>query len=150
MLRRRVGELLDVGARQFVLGFLDAHGQVDVGATRAVVAELAGCPWTFHRAVDHAEQLRMAWNQAVSLGPDTVLTAGSPDGVDEGLAHLRELAAAQDVDGVELLVGGGLRQEHVPDLRAAGVGAFHIGSGARASTSVAADRVRSWRALLDS
>ncbi|KAA5829678.1 copper homeostasis protein CutC [Saccharopolyspora hirsuta] len=150
VLRRRVGELLDAGAREFVLGFLDAHGQVDVGATRAVVAELAGCPWTFHRAVDHAAQHRMAWNQAVSLGPDTVLTAGGPGGVDEGLADLRELAAVQDVDGVELLVGGGLRQEHVPDLRAAGVRAFHIGSGARMSTSVLADRVRSWRELLDS
>ncbi|MGW1677603.1 copper homeostasis protein CutC [Saccharopolyspora sp. NPDC002376] len=149
-LRRQVGELLDAGAREFVLGFLDEHGQVDVGATRAVVTELAGCPWTFHRAVDHAAQYRLAWNQAVALGPSTILTAGDPDGVDEGLSNLRERAETQDIDEVELLVGGGLRQEHVPVLQAAGVRAFHIGSGARMSGSVFADRVRAWRELLDS
>ncbi|RKT83794.1 copper homeostasis protein [Saccharopolyspora antimicrobica] len=150
LLRRRVGELLDAGAREFVLGFLDEHGQVDLDATRAVVAELAGRPWTFHRAVDHAAQYRTAWARAVSLGPDTVLTAGGPSGVAEGLSHLRELAAVQDADGVELLVGGGLRQEHVPVLREAGVRAFHIGSGARSSGPVLAELVRSWRELLDS
>ncbi|GAA4612007.1 copper homeostasis protein CutC [Saccharopolyspora hordei] len=150
LLRRRVGELREAGAQEFVLGFLDEHGQVDVGSTRAVVTELGGCPWTFHRAVDHAAQYRMAWNHAVSLSPDTVLTAGDPDGVDEGLPHLRELAAVQDVEGVRLLVGGGLREEHVPDLRAAGVRAFHVGSGARTSGAVDADRVRAWRELLDS
>ncbi|WP_093268684.1 copper homeostasis protein CutC [Saccharopolyspora shandongensis] len=147
-LRRRVGELREAGAREFVLGFLDAYGQVDVGATREVLAELDGCPWTFHRAVDHAADYRLAWDQAVSLGPDTVLTAGAADGVDEGLAHLRERAERQDVDGVALLVGGGLRQEHLADLRAAGARAFHIGTGARVGGSVQVERVRSWRELL--
>ncbi|MGP4019436.1 copper homeostasis protein CutC [Saccharopolyspora sp. 5N708] len=147
-LRRRVDELRAAGAREFVLGFLDEYGQVDVGATRDVVAELDGCPWTFHRAVDHAAHYRLAWDHAVSLGPDTVLTAGHPDGVGEGIANLRELAAQQDIDGVTLLAGGGLRQEHVPDLRAAGVRAFHIGGGARANGSVRPDLVRGWRSLL--
>lgn len=146
-LRRRVGELRAAGAQEFVLGFLDDYDQVDVGATRDVVTELDGCPWTFHRAVDHAVQYRLAWDHAVSLGPDTVLTAGAPGGVDEGLADLRELAGRQDIDGVTLLVGGGLREEHVADLRAAGARAFHIGTGARADGSVRADRVRSWRDL---
>ncbi|GAA0511225.1 copper homeostasis protein CutC [Saccharopolyspora subtropica] len=152
VLRRRAGELREAGATEFVLGFLDEHGQVDVGATRDVLDELAGCPWTFHRAVDHAAHLRLAWDHAVSLGPDTVLTAGDPEGVDEGVARLRELAAQQDIDGVTLLVGGGLRQEHVPELRAAGVRALHIGRGARGAGrggSVLADQVRSWRTLLD-
>ncbi len=84
----------------------------------------------------------------MSLGPDTVLTAGAPGGVDDGLADLRELAARQDIDGVTLLVGGGLREEHVPDLRACGARAFHIGTGARADGSVRAQRVRTWRDLL--
>ncbi|MGW5649281.1 copper homeostasis protein CutC [Saccharopolyspora sp. NPDC003752] len=147
-LRRRVGELREAGAREFVLGFLDPYEQVDVGATREVVTELDGCPWTFHRAVDHAADYRLAWDQAVSLGPDTVLTAGDPGGVDEGLSHLRERAERQDVDGVALLVGGGLRQEHVAGLRAAGARAFHIGTGAREGGSVQVERVRSWRELL--
>ncbi|GAA2818206.1 copper homeostasis protein CutC [Saccharopolyspora taberi] len=150
-LRARVAELRELGATEFVLGFLDEHGQVDVGATRAVVGELGPeCAWTFHRAVDHAAHPRLAWDHAVSLGPDCVLSAGDPEGVGEGLAHLRERAEQQDVDGVTLLVGGGLREEHLPELRAAGVTAFHIGSGARGGWSepVSAERVRRWRALV--
>ncbi|QUG99878.1 copper homeostasis protein CutC [Saccharopolyspora erythraea] len=151
-LRRRAGELRELGVTEFVLGFLDEHGEVDVGSTRNVVAELGeGCPWTFHRAVDHAVHYRLAWNHAVSLGPDAVLTAGDPDGVGEGLANLREQAATQDIDGVVLLAGGGLRQEHVSDLRAAGVRAFHVGTGAREdwSTPVRPDLVRHWRNTID-
>lgn len=151
-LRRSAARMREAGAREFVLGFLDDHGQVDVGATRDVTAELRGCPWTFHRAVDHAAQYRMAWNHAVSLGPDAVLTAGAPDGVDEGLGVLREIAGQQDIEEVTLLVGGGLRAEHVPDLRAAGVFAFHVGSAVRADGGtgpVLADEVRAWRSLVD-
>ena len=152
VLRARVVELREAGATGFVLGFLDEHGEVDVGAARAVLDEVGpGCAWTFHRAVDHAVHYQLAWDHAVSLGPDCVLSAGDPDGVGEGLAHLREQAARQDVDDVTLLVGGGLRDRHVPDLRAAGVTAFHVGSSARDdwSSPVRAERVRHWRALLD-
>jgi copper homeostasis protein len=146
-LRARAAAFRRAGADQFVLGFLDAHGAVDVPLLDA----LDGCSWTFHRAVDHAADRAAALGAIRTLpGVDFVLTAGSPAGVEAGLEVLRTEAGRRA--GPRILAGGGLRPEHVAPLRAAGVDAFHIGSGARRDgwgAPVDAGRVRAWRSLLD-
>jgi copper homeostasis protein len=148
-------ELRGAGADQFVLGFLDGHGCVDLDAVERVVAELHGCRWTFHRAIDHAADRDALRKQAADLpGLDTYLTAGAAAGVDEGLPTLLAEAGRRGEPGYEqqVLVGGGLRLDHVPTLRAAGIDAFHIGGAARPQGwghPVAAEAVREWRQALD-
>lgn len=142
------------GAEEFVLGFLNPDGSPDLTAVGAVVAELGGCGWTFHRAIDRAadrDQLRKA--VADLPGLDTYLTAGAAGGVDEGLPTLLAEAAKSGTPGYEprILVGGGLALSHLPVLRAAGIDAFHIGGAARPSgwdRPVSAAAVESWRASL--
>jgi copper homeostasis protein len=152
---RAAGELRAAGADQFVLGFLDAEGGVDLAAVERVVAELDGCPWTFHRAIDHTADRDSLRKQCEGLpGLDTYLTAGSAAGVDDGLAVLVAEAGRHGEQGYEqqLLVGGGLRLDHVPMLRAAGIDAFHIGGAARPggwTGPVSAGAVGEWRRVLD-
>ncbi len=149
-----VAELRAAGAEEFVLGFLTAEGHVDLAATGAVVAALDGCPWTFHRAVDHARDTERAWADLRGLpGLDTVLTAGSARGLADGLPLL---AARADwrAAGPRLLAGGGLTHAHVLDLRSIGVTAIHAGGLVRFDrgdwdSPVDADRVRALRDLLD-
>jgi copper homeostasis protein len=149
------GELREAGAEEFVLGFLDADGGVDLAAVERVVGVLDGCRWTFHRAIDHAADRDALRKQLDGLpGLDTYLTAGSADGVDAGLPVLLAEARRHGEPGYEqrLLVGGGLRLEHVPRLRAAGIDAFHIGGAARPggwAGPVSAGAVREWRRMLD-
>ncbi|WP_328494899.1 copper homeostasis protein CutC [Streptomyces sp. NBC_00414] len=152
---RAARELRGAGADEFVLGFLDEAGEPDLPALESVLAELDGCRWTFHRAIDRAAD-RDALRKALSdlPGLDTYLTAGSAAGVDEGLPTLLAEVARGGEPGYEpqLLVGGGLRLDHVPGLRAAGVDAFHIGGAARPGgwgEAVSAAAVRGWRAVLD-
>ncbi|MFJ4692893.1 copper homeostasis protein CutC [Streptomyces sp. NPDC088766] len=152
---RAAGTLRAAGADQFVLGFLDAEGGVDLAAVERLVAELDGCPWTFHRAIDHTADRDALRKQCEGLpGLDTYLTAGSAAGVDDGLPVLVAEAGRQGEQGYEqeVLVGGGLRLEHVPALRAAGVDAFHIGGAARPDGwrgPVSAEAVGEWRRVLD-
>ncbi|MFE2286702.1 copper homeostasis protein CutC [Streptomyces sp. NPDC059443] len=144
------------GADQFVLGFLNPDGSPDLTAVEAVVAELGGCGWTFHRAIDRAadrDQLRKALADLPGL--DTYLTAGAAGGVDEGLpvllAEAARSAAAEPGYEPRILVGGGLTLAHLPVLRGAGISAFHIGSAARPSgwdRPVSAAAVAEWRAAL--
>jgi copper homeostasis protein len=147
--------LREAGAEEFVLGFLDAGGAVDLAAVERVVAALDGCPWTFHRAIDRAADRDALRKQLDGLpGLDTYLTAGASRGVDEGLPVLLAEAARQGQPGYEqhLLVGGGLRLDHVPTLLTAGVDGFHIGGAARPEgweAPVSADAVARWRAALD-
>ncbi|MGW4893700.1 copper homeostasis protein CutC [Kitasatospora sp. NPDC004240] len=151
----RATKLRAEGADEFVLGFLDAEGAVDLAATEAVAQAVAGCRWTFHRAIDHSVD-RAAVRAAVGSLPglDTFLTSGAAGGVDAGReVLLAELARAGEPGyGQRILIGGGLRAEHVPDLRAAGFDAFHVGGAVRADgwrSPVDAGKVAQWRALID-
>lgn len=145
------------GAEEFVLGFLAPDGTPDLVTIERLVAELDGCRWTFHRAIDRAADRDALRKQVADLpGLDTFLTAGAPSGVDDGMRVLLAEAGAtvrrEPGYGAQLLVGGGLRREHLEPLRAAGVNAFHIGSAARPdgwSAPVSADAVRAWRTALD-
>ena len=148
-------EMRAAGADQFVLGFLDAGGQVDLDAVERLVEELDGCRWTFHRAIDRASDRDALRKQLDGMpGHDTYLTAGSAAGVDDGLPTLLAEAARCGEPGYEprIMVGGGLRLEHVPQLKGAGIDAFHIGGAARPGGwehPVSAESVREWRQVLD-
>lgn len=128
---------------------------MDLPVVERVVAELDGCRWTFHRALDHTADRDALRKQLDGLpGLDTYLTAGAAAGVDDGLPTLLAEAARSGEPGYEqhLLVGGGLRLDHVPTLRDAGINAFHIGGAARPrgwSGPVSADSVRAWRGAVD-
>ncbi|MGW0484329.1 copper homeostasis protein CutC [Nonomuraea sp. NPDC003214] len=149
-LRQDARELAQAGAAGFVFGFLDEAGAVDLAATEALIHAVSPLPWTFHRAVDHAADVQAAW-RAVRLLPNlaTVLTAGSPLGVGDGLPVLKGRADAGD--GSIILAGGGLKPHHVPDLLDYGVRAFHVGSAVRRDWSEPVDphMVRRWRALVE-
>ncbi|MFG2553245.1 copper homeostasis protein CutC [Streptomyces sp. NPDC048581] len=154
-LARTAREMRDAGADEFVLGFLDTDGGLDLAAVERVVAALDGCRWTFHRAIDRAADRDALRKQMDGMpGLDTYLTAGSAAGVDDGLSTLLAEAARSGEPGYEqrILVGGGLRLDHVPGLVAAGIDGFHIGGAARPEGwdgSVSAEAVREWRRVLD-
>lgn len=155
VLVRKARELRAEGADEFVLGFLDEDGHPDLVAVERIVAELDGCSWTFHRAIDRAADRDALRKSLADLpGLDTYLTAGSPAGVDDGIPTLIVEAARKGEPGYEpqILVGGGLRLEHLPELLGAGIDAVHIGGAARPGgwagpVDVAA--VREWRDVLD-
>ncbi|GGV48564.1 copper homeostasis protein CutC [Streptomyces griseoflavus] len=148
------GEMREAGAEEFVLGFLDADGGVDLGAVERVAGALEGCRWTFHRAIDRAADRGALRKQLADFpGLDTYLTAGAAAGVDAGLPTLLAEAERRGEPGYEqqLLVGGGLRLEHVPVLLAAGIDGFHIGGAARPGGwdgPVSAEAVGEWRRVL--
>ncbi|MEV5014091.1 copper homeostasis protein CutC [Streptomyces sp. NPDC053780] len=153
-LTRLAGRMREAGATEFVLGFLDPDGDVDLHAVERIAGVLHGCRWTFHRAIDRAANRDALRKQLGDFpGLDTYLTAGAAGGVDEGMTVLLAEARRRGEPGYEqqLLVGGGLRLDHVPGLLAAGIDAFHIGGAARPSGwagPVSADAVREWRRVL--
>lgn len=127
VLKSLVNQYLSNGAAGVVLGYLTPSGDVDAATLEKVLG--SDFPnFTFHRAIDHANP--GAWEAVLSLPnpPTYVLTAGSPKGVSDGIEVLLERAT---VNAGKILVGGGLKESFVPQLREAGIQNFHIGSAAR-------------------
>lgn len=153
-LRRAAEDLREAGADGFVLGFLDPSGAIDAVATGKLAADAAPLPWTFHRALDHCADPAAGWRTVRDLGGglDTVLTAGSPRGVQAGLDVLVRRAAEGPGPAGTIMAGGGLRRSHVAVLAAAGITSFHVGTAVRPDgawdAAVDAALVREWRALV--
>jgi copper homeostasis protein len=152
-LRGLIESYRNVGADGVVLGFLNAHTEIDVGVITALLGE-PDFGWTFDRAVDSCISTDRAWRELRGLaGLDQVLTAGSARDIEAGLDDLVRRAAEDEFARSVIMAGGGLLPEHVPWLARAGVRAFHIGSAARPLGSwkayVDAELVRTWRSLVD-
>jgi copper homeostasis protein len=156
-----------VGADGVVLGFLNAHTEIDVPVVTEVMGDGSALQqaqdrasgerwgWTFDRAVDSCMSLDRAWRVLRQLpGLDQVLTAGSARGVSEGLDELVHRAETDAFARSTIMAGGDLLAEHVPWLVRAGVRAFHLDQAVRPGGSwkayVDADLVRTWRTLIDS
>jgi copper homeostasis protein len=155
-LKASARELRAEGADQFVLGWLDPAGAVDMSALEDVLAVLDGAAWTFHKAIDAAPDRDAVFAAVRSLpGLDTVLTSGGPFPAGQGVEVLRAEAEREAArpDGVSILVGGGLKLADLPALRAVGLTQFHLGSAVRATGDWAGhvdpDRVAAWRSALD-
>lgn len=148
------GTFIELGARGVAYGFLDRDLEIDRLRCAEMCAELGGVPWLFH-GFDAALDADRAWRDVIGLpGLASVISAGSTRGLSHGADEL--IARARNSPRVAELVtaGGGLTPDQVPWLVRAGVRRFAIGSSARAGSSwirgsVDADRVRSWRMLVD-
>jgi len=122
--------LRQAGAESFVCGFLTGAGAIDRAAMDAVLAAIGPCPWTFHRAFDHATSTQAAWATVAELGADLILSSGTATDLPAGLPALCARAGWQ-TDALRWLVGGGLTLEQIPSFRAAGIAQFHAGRAVR-------------------
>lgn len=152
-LRGLAAAYLDAGAEGMVMGFLDPWSRVDLDVC-ATLADGAGWPWTFDRAVDYCLDFDRAWMAMRTLpGLDGVMSAGSARDVENGLDGLVARARGDRWAAEVLVAAGGLLPEHVPWLHRAGVRAYHLDVQARPlgqyKAWVDADLVHSWRSLLD-
>lgn len=145
---------LELGAAGLVFGFLDRDLEVDGASCAEMSRELGDAPWLFD-GFDAALEQRTAWRDVRHLpGLDGVVTAGSTRGLEHGAEELIARLHA-DPDLARLVVaGGGLTPDLVPWLARAGVRRFAVGASAREGgswtrASVDAERVRTWRMLLD-
>ncbi|GAC1651251.1 MAG: copper homeostasis protein CutC [Gemmatimonadaceae bacterium] len=93
VMERDIAAAKALGATGVVVGALTAHGDVDIGCLRTLVAAARPAAVTFHRAFDAARDAHAALETLMAEGVDRVLTAGGPGTAVEGVAVLRDLVA---------------------------------------------------------
>lgn len=149
--------LAEAGAEEFVLGWLNAEGAVDLEAIERVRAAWGELPFTFHKAIDQCADRDAAYAAVRTLpGVDTVLTSGGPFPAGQGVDVLAREAARESAlgaQGLRILVGGGLKLADVPGLQAVGLRDFHVGSAVRTGADwvgpVDPELVARWREAVE-
>jgi copper homeostasis protein len=113
------------GAAGIVLGMLTARGEVDVAATRGLIAAARPMRVTFHRAFDVTRDLDAALEAVIATGADILLTSGGAERLSEGVDAVTRLVERAR-DRIEIMGGSGVRLQNAVALcEATGVGAIH-------------------------
>lgn len=127
-----IREAVLAGAAGVVIGALKEDRSVALAATETMIraareaSSETGQPVeiTFHRAIDvcpnPVEQLR----ELAVLGVDRVLTSGGAAKAGDGVSNLKAMVIANT--GVQIMAGGGVAIDAIPELVAAGVDAVHL------------------------
>lgn len=110
-----IAEMAAAGADGVVVGFLGVTGGVDIDALARAVEAAGSLSVTFHRAFDELRDLPAGLQALGEAGVHRVLTAGGPGAARDNADALAELVRASG-EGVEILIGGGVRGDHVRHL----------------------------------
>lgn len=121
--------LKEAGADGFVIGCLDADGDLDAAAMTPLLDAAKGCGLTLHRCIDVSRDPLKTYQDAAALGIDTVLTSGAAGNCLAGMETIRQLIRLQQqTDGPQILIGAGVNAKVISAFLDAvpGAEAFHM------------------------
>ena len=119
--------LRNAGAQGFVLGGLNSNGEIPYSLIKDLVAATEGLPVTFHRAFDQVAQKEIALERLKEIGVSRLLTSGGVGPAVQNQASLQTLVSQSGY--LQIIVGGGVRENQFPDLLTVGAAAFHSSLG---------------------
>ena len=118
MMATQIGMLRKAGANGFVIGCLDAEGNLDGNAMQPLLLAAQGCGLTLHRCIDVSRDPVQTYLDAGKLGIDTVLTSGTAGNCQLGKETIGTLLQLRDAhNGPEVLVGAGVNAKVIAAFR---------------------------------
>ncbi len=129
MMAAQIESLRSAGADGFVIGCLNAEGDLDVKAMEPLLKAAEGTGLTLHRCIDVSHDPCKTYLDAKSLGFDTVLTSGAASSSLLGMETIGKLLQLRDEHhGPEVLIGAGVNANVISAFRAAWpqAKAFHM------------------------
>lgn len=118
MMTAQIEVLRKTGANGFVIGCLDAEGNLDSDAMQPLLRSAQGCGLTLHRCIDVSRDPVQTYLNAGKLGIDTVLTSGAAGNCQLGKETIGTLLQLRDAhNGPEVLVGAGVNAKVIAAFR---------------------------------
>jgi copper homeostasis protein len=114
-----------LGADGVVVGALLPDGGVDGSTLDRLVHAAAGLSVTFHRALDVVPDPVATLDVLAEHGVGRVLTSGGAPRTIDGVDVLARMRAAAP-SGMEIMAGGGVRVDDIPEFMRLGVDAVHL------------------------
>lgn len=129
MMAAQVEALRKAGANGFVIGCLDAEGNLDRNAMQPLLQVTRGSGLTLHRCIDVSCDLVKTYLDAGEMGFDTVLTSGAAGSCLLGKENIGSLLQLRDTcGGPEVLIGAGVNANVISVFRSefSQASAFHM------------------------
>jgi len=129
MMAEQIDHLRTLGADGFVIGCLDAGGNLDVRAMGPLLKAAEGTGLTLHRCIDVSRDPSETYLAAGRAGFDTVLTSGAAGNCLAGIETIGNLLDLRDSrGGPEVLIGCGVNAAVIAAFRTRypQAGAFHM------------------------
>ena len=129
MMAMQVRSLKEAGASGFVIGCLNAEGDLNCEAMKPILEACEGSSMTLHRCIDVSRDPLETYMTAGSLGIDTVLTSGAAGSCWSGREMIREMIRLRDqAQGPEVLIGAGVNSAVISQFlkEVPGSRAFHM------------------------
>ena len=118
MMATQITRLRQLGADGFVIGCLDADGNLDQRAMEPLLKAAEGKGLTLHRCIDVSRDPCQTYLDAKALGIDTVLTSGAVNGCLQGMELIGKLLELRDEhQGPEVLVCSGINAQIIATFR---------------------------------
>lgn len=119
MLAAQIENLRKLGADGFVIGCLNAEGDLDANAMDPLLKAAEGTGLTLHRCIDVSRDPCRTYLDAKELGLDTVLTSGAAGNCLLGIETIGKLLELRDShQGPEVLIGGGIKVNVITAFKA--------------------------------
>lgn len=104
-----------MGVDGVVIGALTPDGDIDIEASRRMIAAAGNMSVTFHRAFDLCRYPMKALEEIISLGCDRILTSGQAASALEGVDLLKNLV--EQANGrIIILAGGGVNPSNAAEI----------------------------------
>ncbi len=129
MMAAQMETLRKHGADGFVIGCLNAEGDLDAIAMSPLLKAAAGASLTLHRCIDVSCDPCKTYLDAHALGFDTILTSGAAGSCLQGMKTIEQLLQLRDAHhGPEVLIGAGVNAAAITAFRTAlpQARAFHM------------------------
>lgn len=118
LMAAQISNLRELGADGFVIGCLNAEGDLDEKAMKPLLKAAEGTGLTLHRCIDVSRDPCRTYLDAKALGLDTVLTSGAAGNCLVGLETIGKLLELRDThNGPEVLVGAGVNARVIAAVR---------------------------------
>lgn len=128
ILKKEVELFRQAGAEGIVIGCLREDGSLHMEQMRDLIDAAGGMKVTLHRAFDVCADPLWAYEQAKSLGIDTILTSGQESSCLKGMPLIRRLCSlCEEIDGPGIMAGAGVTPEVIGQfLSQTQVKAYHL------------------------
>lgn len=119
MMAAQIENLRKAGADGFVIGCLNAEGNLDANAMKPLQKAAMGTGLTLHRCIDVSKDPCKTYLDAKGFGFDTVLTSGAAASSILGIETIGKLLQLRDShQGPEVLIGSGVNASVISTFRA--------------------------------